>query len=97
MAFSPQNFLVQAKEVNSGGVEQEIWKEKMITVSIVICKFGDPAEKAFCKKGSEGGQCVCLGEASPTLPQNTRNSRGERATAIIRADHCHGVIFCRSV
>lgn len=62
MAFSPQNFLVQVIEVSSGGAEQEIRKEKVIMVSIVICQFGGLAEKAFCKKRSEGGQCVCFVE-----------------------------------
>lgn len=62
MAAFSQNFLAQVKEVNSGGAEQEIWKEKVIVVSIAICKFGRPAEKPFCKKRPEGRQCVCFVE-----------------------------------
>lgn len=63
MAFIPQNILVPVKEVNSGGTEQEI-RKKVTMVSIAICKFGGPAERALCKKGSEGRQHVCgSGEA----------------------------------
>jgi len=56
-ALIPQKLLVQVKEMNLGVIEQEIWKQKVVMVSIGICNFGSLAEKAFCKKGSEGTKC----------------------------------------
>ena len=76
MAFTPKNFLVQVKELDAGGAEQEIQKEVKIG-NMAICKFGCPAEKAFCKKGLKEGNVFVLWKCRSSFSQ-TQEIVGEK-------------------
>lgn len=60
MALSLQNLL--EKKVTLGGVAGNVEgvRDNGEHHDLFGDWFGGPAEKAFCKKGSEGGQYVCF-------------------------------------